>query len=444
MSAGIYCRISKAKKNAEDSVDTLGVERQESMCRELATRLGLDVSDVYVDNNLSGKAGVHRPEFERLKTDIIAGTISDVLVWKTDRLSRDRLAIQLFYGLLKDHSANLHTDQEGSINLETPDGALMAGIRAEMSQYERAVTAERVKAQKKQRAHAGTLAGGKTRLYGYADKQRTALHPDESKIVKSIFDDFLAGKTIAGITNKLIASGAVHVTGSPIRAYHVKRILKNGNYAGMRVFHGELVAEGTWPKIIDRQTFDRAQAKLATRDAANRSNGRKYLLTSILYCDICKARLVGGVSKIGPVYRCEAPANGGCGRLSRNAEKIDAQVLKLVAEAIEKLPAKPAKPVDTSELDALTGDMALLQQAHADGDLPTAVFIEQYKAMNERKTALTKVSVSAAVSVATTKEKFLKDDTDGQREVVRAFFPAIGVKPAGKGIRFSLEQLVFE
>lgn len=160
MSVGIYCRISKATRNDEDSIDMLGVERQEQICREIAARLGLTVVDVYVDNNLSGKAGVLRPNYERLMTDILDGRVTEVLCWKTDRLSRDRLALQIFYELMRTHDAKLITDQEGEVKLDTPDGALMAGIRAELAQYERAVIAERVKAQKKQKAHAGVVLGG--------------------------------------------------------------------------------------------------------------------------------------------------------------------------------------------------------------------------------------------------------------------------------------------
>lgn len=51
---------------------------------------------------------------------------------------------------MRTHDAKLITDQEGEVKLDTPDGALMAGIRAELAQYERAVSAERMKAEKKQ------------------------------------------------------------------------------------------------------------------------------------------------------------------------------------------------------------------------------------------------------------------------------------------------------
>ena len=165
--AAIYCRISKARRNDEDDTETLGVERQERLCRELAVSLGLDVAAVFVDNDLSGKAGVLRPAYEQLKQAVADRSIDVVLVWKTDRLSRDRIALQLFYELLRTNKVKLHTQQEGLVTLDTPDGALMAGIRAELAQYERGVIAERVRAQKTQAAQSGRVLGGRYRLYGY-------------------------------------------------------------------------------------------------------------------------------------------------------------------------------------------------------------------------------------------------------------------------------------
>lgn len=45
----IYCRISR---DAEG--DGEGVERQERLCRDLAERLGLNVVNVYTDNDIGG------------------------------------------------------------------------------------------------------------------------------------------------------------------------------------------------------------------------------------------------------------------------------------------------------------------------------------------------------------------------------------------------------
>lgn len=59
--AAIYARISSDK-----SGQSAGVERQEADCRALASRLGLTVSHVLVDNDISAYSGKPRPQYKRL------------------------------------------------------------------------------------------------------------------------------------------------------------------------------------------------------------------------------------------------------------------------------------------------------------------------------------------------------------------------------------------
>ena len=54
--AGIYVRISKDRRG-----DKLGVERQEADCRALAAEMGWEVSDLYIDDDLSAYSGRRRP-----------------------------------------------------------------------------------------------------------------------------------------------------------------------------------------------------------------------------------------------------------------------------------------------------------------------------------------------------------------------------------------------
>jgi len=61
-----------------------GVTRQVKECRELAARLGLEVTEELIDNDISATDGRRRPQFERLMTM----RPSAVIVWHQDRLLR--------------------------------------------------------------------------------------------------------------------------------------------------------------------------------------------------------------------------------------------------------------------------------------------------------------------------------------------------------------------
>ena len=75
-STAIYCRKSTLN-DADDQAP--GVKVQEDACRKFAVEQNLGSAAVYVDDGISGKAGVHRPGFERLKSDIEAGNVAAVI-----------------------------------------------------------------------------------------------------------------------------------------------------------------------------------------------------------------------------------------------------------------------------------------------------------------------------------------------------------------------------
>ena len=72
--AAIYVRISRDKVGAG-----LGVERQETDCRELAARLGWAVVEVFADNDLSAYSGKARPRYRTMLEAIRAGHVGAVL-----------------------------------------------------------------------------------------------------------------------------------------------------------------------------------------------------------------------------------------------------------------------------------------------------------------------------------------------------------------------------
>ncbi len=66
----IYNRISNDPQGIE-----AGVERQREDCLALADRLGWQVCETYVDNDLSAWTGKPRPDYRRMLADIRAGKV---------------------------------------------------------------------------------------------------------------------------------------------------------------------------------------------------------------------------------------------------------------------------------------------------------------------------------------------------------------------------------
>ncbi|MFF3443564.1 recombinase family protein [Streptosporangium sp. NPDC002721] len=104
-----------------------------------------------------------------------------------------------------------------------------------------------------------------------------------------------------------------------------------------RVRTGEIMGVGEWPAIITPAESARLRVMLA--DPARRlSPGPtgKYLLTGLIYCDLCKHRMVGRTKTGGRKhYMCDGqPGRPGCGKVSARAEYVDAVIVAAAAQLL--------------------------------------------------------------------------------------------------------------
>src|SRR6266545_2492553 len=89
--AGILVRISDDREGR-----ALGVKRQEEDGLHLAERLGVNVTRVYIENDISASAiaGDDRREFEDFMTDWANGVFKVPLAYTTSRLTRDNIVAE--------------------------------------------------------------------------------------------------------------------------------------------------------------------------------------------------------------------------------------------------------------------------------------------------------------------------------------------------------------
>jgi site-specific DNA recombinase len=330
MGAAIYCRISKDRTGAG-----LGVERQEEDCRALAASLGLQVADVFVDNDLSAYSGKPRPEYDRMLAGLKAGRFDAVIVWHQDRLLRRNVDLEGYIAVCEPKGVPTYTVRAGTVDLATPSGRAVARTLAAWASYEVETSTVRVKAAKLQAARSGKFSGGQ-RPYGY-EPACTAIREEEAAVVRELADRVIRGESFRSLAIDLNERGITTTHGKQWSALKVRNLLSHKRYAGIREHHDAEYA-AAWPAILDRETWDQLQA--AIRANANlysqRGPGRKYLLTGFVYCGNCgqrmhtKPRAERGSSTR---YVCtNRPKEGfhGCGKVSRNIAPVD----YLVTEAI--------------------------------------------------------------------------------------------------------------
>ncbi len=312
--------------------DELGVERQEAECRALAERLGLTVSKVYRDNDVSATTGKLRPGFEALLRDRPAV----VICWHQDRLLR--ISKDLERVLDAGFTVYQATAEKTPLDLATPTGRAVARTITAWATYEGEHKAERQRAANRQRAAMGLPPAGGPRLFGF-EKDGITHHQVEAPLVRKAAEGLLAGSSVRSLARAWNEAGCVTWRGNPWDASSVRRVLQNPRIAGLaRYDHAELPGVSTvWEPIVDEAMWRAVQAILA--DPRRRrvwDQHARYLLTSIALCGRCQSD--GILATVGTahtqhkvrIYKCAERAD-----LARKAADIDAFVTEAVLSRLE-------------------------------------------------------------------------------------------------------------
>lgn len=175
----IYARVSTEVQTPENQLQEL---------RAVATRMGWQVIDEYIDHGISGAKGRdQRPAYDQLHDAIVRRKVDLVMAWSVDRLGR---SLQRLVALLSDLQAkniDLYLHQQG-IDTTTPSGNAMFQMCGVFAEFERAMIRERVKS-----------GLDRARMQG-----KTLGRPRKSKTVeKKIRAERLKGKGIKRIAREL-------------------------------------------------------------------------------------------------------------------------------------------------------------------------------------------------------------------------------------------------
>jgi DNA invertase Pin-like site-specific DNA recombinase len=136
MRVAVYARVSTCNGQSP--------EMQLAELREYASRRGWEILGEYVDHGFSG-ATQSRPELNRLMADAHTRKFDVVLCWKVDRFGRSlRHLVNALADL--DSYGVAFVSLRDNLDLSTPSGRLMFQIIGAMSEFERSLIQERVRA----------------------------------------------------------------------------------------------------------------------------------------------------------------------------------------------------------------------------------------------------------------------------------------------------------
>jgi len=201
------------------------------------------VRDQYDDGGISGGT-LERPGLKQLLADIEDGLIDVVVVYKIDRLSRSLMDFSKLVGVF-DRNGVTFVSVTQSFNTTTSMGRLTLNILLSFAQFEREVTAERIRDKVRASRMKGMWMGGYVPL-GYDVKDRKlVVNEEETATVRGIFERFVEVGSATVLARELRRKGVRNKQGTLVDKGYLYRVLVN------RVYRGDAVHKGkAWPNAM--------------------------------------------------------------------------------------------------------------------------------------------------------------------------------------------------
>src|SRR5499427_6450826 len=223
----------------------------------------------YDDGGYSG-GSTDRPDLQRLLNDIKDRKINVVVVYKVDRLTRSLADFAKLVELFDAHGVSFVSVTQ-QFNTTTSMGRLTLNVLLSFAQFEREVTAERIRDKVAASKRKGLWVGGMVPL-GYKLKDgKLSIVDEEAERVRMIFTRYLA----LGSVNRLVldlrernvrtkirklSNGSTR-GGVPFAQGPLFYLLRNRFYIGEVLYKGE-ICPGPQPPLIDRELFEAVQRRL--------------------------------------------------------------------------------------------------------------------------------------------------------------------------------------
>lgn len=224
----------------------------------------------YDDGGLSGGT-LERPALQSLLADVKAGRIDIIVVYKVDRLTRSLLDFAKLVETF-DGAGTSFVSVTQSFNTTTSMGRLTLNMLLSFAQFEREVTAERIRDKIAASKARGMWMGGIPPL-GYRPEGRSlAIVEEHAELVRTIFSRYCELGNVRILADQLAAEGVLtprRVTGTGKRfggcrftRGQLYCMLRNPVYIG-QIRHKGTIHPGKHPPIIDADQWSAVQLQLA-------------------------------------------------------------------------------------------------------------------------------------------------------------------------------------
>lgn len=309
MKAIIYTRVS----TDEQAKEGFSLAAQLDKLRQYAKAHKITIAKEFEDAGYSAGTKRHtdfpslddikRPAFQAMRKYFKANKVDYILVWKTDRLSRDEMDAHMF-----DYECERNNVKMISITEEfASESKVGASIMKAFAAEEKRKISERTKNGLLEKLKCGGWAG--LAPIGYRNshdvqqdgsiRNEIALDPEKSHLIRALFQLYATNNySLEDISKKMNDQGLVGRNGKILTPDQIRCILINKFYSG-RVEHKLLEGisvKGRHEPLITQDLFDTAQMIVGLRSSVpSRNHTRTFVLRGLLVCAACGMRLTAEV-----------------------------------------------------------------------------------------------------------------------------------------------------
>ncbi|MEM9912087.1 MAG: recombinase family protein [Pseudomonadota bacterium] len=301
--------------------------------------------DRYDDGGISG-GHLDRPALQGLMQAVDDKHVDQIVVYKIDRLTRSLADFAKLVERLDTAEASFVSVTQ-SFNTATSMGRLTLNVLLSFAQFEREVTAERIRDKIAASKRKGLWMGGNVPLGYQADGRTLKIDEAEAITIRTLYDLYLEHGLIRivkqraedlELRSRTRVRGSGRVSGGrPFDRGHIHHILSNPIYAG-RIRHTGQVYDGQHNAIIAPEVWDRVQQMLqngAAKPRGTKRKARRSLLVGKLFDETGDRLTPSHSSKNGQRLRYYISH-----RLVKDRSRKHPDAWRLPAEEVESLVAE--------------------------------------------------------------------------------------------------------
>lgn len=231
----------------------------------------------YDDGGFSG-GSLERPALTQLLTDIKAGKIDIVVVYKIDRLTRSLADFAKLVDVFDVHDVTFVSVTQ-SFNTTTSMGRLTLNVLLSFAQFEREVSGERIRDKIAASKAKGMWQGGRPPFGFDIGDRRLVINEEDAPAAKQIFELYLELDCVRKLTDELKRLGiksrrrtsqrGLEYGGTYFSRGALHSLLTNPVYIG-KIRHIDQIHHGLHDAIIPQKLWDAVQNKLRNKATFNR------------------------------------------------------------------------------------------------------------------------------------------------------------------------------